>query len=117
MQHEHEYESRSMSQGNFLVGLLCGAAVGAALGVFLAPCSGADTRRKLAASGERLREEANRTYAQATDGVNQFLSRSREAIDRGREAFQRARTSADEAIAEVRTDNPLATVGTYSNPS
>lgn len=115
--HNHEHESRSMSQGNVLVGLLLGAAVGAALGVVLAPRSGADTRRRLAASGERLREEANRTYAQATDGVNQLVSRSREAIDRGREAFQRARTSADDAIAEVRTDSPLATAGTYSTPT
>jgi gas vesicle protein len=113
----HEYESRSGNQGTFLIGLLAGAAVGAALGVVLAPCSGAETRRKLAASGERLKDEANRTYAQASEGVQQFVSRGREAIDRGREAFQRARTSADSAIAEVRTEEPLSTIGTYSTPS
>ena len=90
----NDFESRSTSQGGFLAGLLCGAAVGAALGVVFAPRSGAETRQQLADSTGRLRETANRTYTQASEGVSQLVSRGREAVDRGREAFDRTRDKA-----------------------
>ena len=50
-----DFETRSTGVG-FITGVLCGAAVGATLGVLLAPRSGAETRRQLAESSGRLRE-------------------------------------------------------------
>ncbi len=59
---EQRLRLRFDGQGRFLAGVLCGAAVGAALGVMFAPRAGAETRRQLAESSGRLRETANRTY-------------------------------------------------------
>ena len=98
---QNDFDPRTAGPGSFVAGLLFGAAVGAALGVVLAPRSGAETRRQLAASGERIREEANRTYSRASQGVNQLVSRGREAIDRGREAFDRTRETASETMASA----------------
>ena len=109
----NEFDSRSTGQGGFLAALLCGAAVGAALGVVLAPKSGAETRRQLAESTGRLRENATRTYSQATEGVNQLVTKGREAIDRGREVFDRTRqsatTTANETYAETFGNSPYPT--------
>ena len=58
MDNDFDYAS---GQARFLLGVICGAAVGAALGVMFAPRAGAETRRQLAESGGRLRETANRT--------------------------------------------------------
>lgn len=78
-----EYDSsRSTGQGGFMVALLFGAAVGAALGVVLAPRSGAETRRRLATSSEPLRQGASRAYAQASDGMRTLVDRGRQAVTR-----------------------------------
>jgi gas vesicle protein len=103
-----DFESRSTNLG-FITGILCGAAVGATLGVLLAPRAGAETRRQLAESGGRLREGAGRTYAQATEGVNTLLARGRDAMERGRSAFERTRETAS-AQAEPYAD-------TFGKPS
>lgn len=100
----HDFESRSNGQGGFLAGLLCGAAVGAALGVVFAPRAGAETRRQLAESTGKLRDTANRTYHQASDGVSHLVARGRDAVDRGREAFDRTREKATATATETYTD-------------
>lgn len=81
-----DYESHG--QGSFLTGLLWGAAVGAALGVIMAPRAGADTRQQLARTGGRLREKVSETYSKASEGVSS-------AMERGREAFERSRPSGE----------------------
>jgi len=100
----NDFDSRSTGQGGFLAGLLCGAAVGAALGVMFAPRPGAETRRQLAESTGRLRETANRTYTDATDGLSHLASRGREAVDKGRAAFDRTREKATPAATETYAD-------------
>jgi gas vesicle protein len=80
--------------GNFLLGFVCGAAIGAALGLVFAPKSGAETRRQLAESGDRIRKNAARTYHQTADNVGSFISRGREAVARGRDVFVRTREQA-----------------------
>jgi gas vesicle protein len=100
----NEFDYASGSQGRFLAGVICGAAVGAALGVMFAPRAGAETRRQLAESSGRLRETANRTYNQASEGVSQIVSRGREAVDKGRAAFDRTRDKATSAASETYTE-------------
>jgi gas vesicle protein len=72
--HERETHGRT---GAFLLGALCGAAAGVAAGLLFAPQSGEAFRRQLAASTERLRQRAMRTYVDATaayhDAVNDGL--------------------------------------------
>ena len=67
--------------GEFLIGLLCGTAVGAAIGLLVAPKTGAELRGHLADSAERLRRKAGETYGQASSTIGRIAYRSRMAVD------------------------------------
>ena len=54
-----------MSKGKLLTGVLAGAAVGAVLGILLAPDKGSETRKKIAKKGNDLSDSVK-------DGVNKF---------------------------------------------
>jgi len=99
--YRNEQESGS-AIGTFMVGMLCGAAIGAAMGLMFAPKAGVEMRQQLADGSDRLRrrasEEADRLRRRATDAytgaaqtINDVVARGREALDVGREAFQKAR--------------------------
>jgi gas vesicle protein len=77
--------------GAFVVGLLCGAAVGAAAGLLLAPKTGSEMRRQVAHSADEWRRKATEAYDNASSSVNDMMARGREAIQVGKEAFQRTR--------------------------
>jgi gas vesicle protein len=79
--------------GEFMFGLLCGAAVGAAIGLLFAPKSGAELRGQLADSADKLRRRAGEKYDQASQVVNEAVDRGRDAVRRGREKFDEARAS------------------------
>ena len=96
-----DFDTRySQPGGGFVSGLLFGAAVGAALGVMFAPRAGSDMRRQLAQSGNRLRDNAMRTYEHAREGANAAFSKARDAYDRGREAFDRTRQDVESSMNE-----------------
>lgn len=102
------HENETHGQGSFLTGLLCGAAVGAALGVVLAPRSGADTRHQIAQTGGRLREKMSQTYTKASEGVSSMMARGAEAVEQGREAFDRSRpASTSESSFGAGASSPL----------
>jgi hypothetical protein len=69
------------------MGLLFGAAVGAAIGLLLAPKSGAELRHQVTDSAGRWKRKAVGAYDGATDAVGDAVARSRNAIAAGREAF------------------------------
>src|SRR5688572_12135659 len=91
--YEPHYEEES-SGGGFLIGLLCGTALGAAIGLMFAPKAGSEIRQTLYDSTGDIRRKAYETYDQATEQVNNIVSKGRQAVDRGREAFDSARQSA-----------------------
>jgi gas vesicle protein len=51
-------ESRSQGGGAFITGLLLGGLIGAAIGVWKAPRSGAELRREILSQGGQLRTRA-----------------------------------------------------------
>ena len=76
-------EVTTMATGqSFAVGLLCGAAVGAALGVLFAPQTGAATRRDLKQSAERLSRRAMKLYDNASETMEQLADRGAEILER-----------------------------------
>jgi gas vesicle protein len=77
--------------GGFLVGLLCGTALGAAIGLMFAPRAGSEIRRNLYDSTSDIRRKASDAYDQASEQVNTMVSKGKQAVDRGREAFENAR--------------------------
>jgi len=91
--YEPHYEEEA-GGGGFLIGLLCGTAIGAAIGLMFAPKAGSEVRQRLYESTGDMRRKAYETYDQASEQVNSMMSKGREAVDRGREAFENARQSA-----------------------
>jgi gas vesicle protein len=99
-----------------MMGMLWGAAAGVALGLLLAPSSGAEFRGQLADSAERFRQRAGsklddvsgkvnnivekgrRTYGRALDAVDDVVDRGRNAVDRGREKFAEAAAEAQQPL-------------------
>lgn len=95
MPHEDEMMQREHNGGAFLLGLLAGAAFGAALALLFAPKEGRQLRGDLSESAERWQKNAADAYRQASDQLNQ-------AVERGREAYERALAAAKRAADEVR---------------
>ena len=91
--YEPHYEEDS-GGGGFLIGLLCGTALGAAIGLMFAPKAGSEFRQRLYDSTGDIRRKAYETYGQATEQVNTMVNKGRQAVDRGREAFENARQQA-----------------------
>jgi hypothetical protein len=93
--YEPHYEEKS-GGGGFVFGLLCGAALGAAVGLMFAPKAGSELRQTLYDSTGDIRKKAYDAYGEATQTVNDYVAKGREAVDRGRQAFDSARESATE---------------------
>jgi gas vesicle protein len=91
--YEPMYEEEA-GGGGFVLGLLCGAALGAAIGLMFAPKKGADFRQTIYESTGDLRRKAYDAYDQASEQVNSAVAKGRQAVERGREAFDNARQSA-----------------------
>ena len=91
--YEPHYEDET-GGGGFLLGLLAGTALGAAIGLMFAPRAGAEIRQTLYDSTSDLRRKAYDAYGQASDQVNNMVSKGRQVVDRGREAYDNARQSA-----------------------
>lgn len=96
--YEPHYEEEA-GGGGFLLGLLCGTALGAAIGLMFAPKAGAEIRQTLYESTGDIRRKAYDAYGQATEQVNNVVSKGRQAVDRGRDAFEAARQSASQGSA------------------
>jgi gas vesicle protein len=94
--YEPQYEDERGS-GGFLIGLLCGTAIGAALALMFAPKSGSEIRQTLYDSTDDLRRKAYDAYGQATAQVNDAVSKGKQAVERGREAVERGREAFDSA--------------------
>ena len=91
--YEPHYEEES-GGGGFILGLLCGTALGAAIGLMFAPKTGSEIRQTLYDSTGDIRRKAYDAYGQATEQVNTAVEKGRQAVERGREAFDTARQSA-----------------------
>lgn len=90
----YRYEDETTG-GSFLLGLLAGMVLGAGVGLMFAPRPGAETRR-------RVSESANRMRSQATDGYARASERVHDMVDRGKESYDRVRTSVGRGVEEAR---------------
>ena len=96
--------------GTFLFGLVCGAAVGAAVGLMLAPKTGAEIRQQVLEQADKLRKQAANAYGSAASALDDVVSRGRgvvdnvvargrEAVDVGREAYENTRPNGGNGAA------------------
>ena len=107
--HGTEYNGMSSDHGGgFVTGLLCGAALGAAIGLLLAPRSGAEMRRTLADSAERLREKGRDAYDAASEAAGRVVDKGWKAAEAGRsrveEAVNEGRAVYNEQVSNARSD-------------
>ncbi|HEY6357341.1 MAG TPA: YtxH domain-containing protein [Vicinamibacterales bacterium] len=73
---------RNSSGGHrFVVGLLCGAAVGAAAGLLFAPKRGAALRKDLAKSANDVTRRAMKLYDGAADVVSDLADHATDTMD------------------------------------
>jgi gas vesicle protein len=107
MHSSDNYDYTTSGSGNeFFIGLLCGAAVGAAIGLLLAPKTGAEMRHTLAESAERFRRRATETYNDASEKVGDMVEKGRNAVRRGRETAQSA---AEQSASSLRSETTGST--------
>jgi gas vesicle protein len=89
-------EMMTTNGGNsFVMGVICGAAVGAALGLLFAPKPGTAMRRDLKKSAQHLSRRAMKLYDNASDAASKIA-------DRGADALDRASAMADELSSRAR---------------
>jgi gas vesicle protein len=108
--YEPHYEEES-GGGGFLIGLLCGTALGAAVGLMFAPKAGSELRQTLYESTGDIRKKAYDAYGQATEQVNTYVSKGKQAVERGREAVERGREAFDSARQSASGQSGTASTG------
>ena len=80
-----------MNAKNLIGGLLAGAAVGVAIGMLLAPDSGAKTQQKLVKGARKIGDDLMRSAEGSIQSVkDRFNTKVDEVADRGREGISRA---------------------------
>ena len=89
--HNEPYNEDLAAGGRFAAGLLCGALIGGALGLLLAPRAGADTRHQIAEKAQRAKRRATEAYEGANRAVSGAVERSRKAVEAGKQAYVDAR--------------------------
>jgi len=101
MREMNSFENDSNGGGSFVMGLLCGAAVGAAVGMLLAPKAGAELRQQIYDTSGRLRKTATEGYTAAVEtvstAVGDVVERGKHAAKRGVETYDNVRQSAADA--------------------
>lgn len=80
--------------------LICGAILGAAVALLLAPESGARMRRKLAKHAERGRKTIMESGQEIFERGRQLFERGREIAEDASEMFERGRRIAEKTIEE-----------------
>jgi gas vesicle protein len=78
-----------MNSKNLIGGLLAGAAIGVAIGILLAPASGKDTRKSLAAGSRRLADSLTNSVEESLEslkgrfnmGLDEVTKRGKELIN------------------------------------
>ncbi len=68
------------STGSFIVGLLSGAALGAAIGILFAPDKGEATRDRLTKRAEDMKEDFDDRFDDLKDYVNETLGDMKEKL-------------------------------------
>jgi len=82
------------STGAFFTGLFAGAVIGAGLGLWFAPKSGAEMREQISDQARQFGERASKT-------ANDLADRGREVFDRAREVINTAGDQASQVASDA----------------
>jgi len=73
------------STGSFIIGLLSGAAIGAAIGLLYAPEKGSATREKLGQRAHDIKEDLDERFEDLKDYVNDAVGEMKEKVSEVKE--------------------------------
>lgn len=90
-----------MSNKSTLVIALAALAAGAALGVLLAPASGAETRKKLMRKGEDLKDRLASMLEEGEELIAELKSKAHDAVDNAAEAARETSSNVREKVKSV----------------
>ena len=93
--------------GGFIMGLMAGVALGAGLGMLLAPKTGTELRGQVAEQARTFGTKASEQYRRAGETASAWAERGREAVNQAREAAQRG-------AEEARNYTGATTGGSYT---
>ncbi|MFD1095678.1 YtxH domain-containing protein [Salegentibacter chungangensis] len=89
-----------MKSGKLLLGLLSGAAAGAAVGLLFAPKKGADTRRAISQTGDDYLQGAKGRFNEFSDSLNHKVE-ALKSKTKANLASSKSKEKAHEAKAEI----------------
>lgn len=89
------------STGKVFLGVLAGAAVGAALGILFAPDKGSNTRAKLSKTGEDYLEDFKNKFSEIIEGSKESLATVKSSAD---DMMEKGRTKAQEVKSELKSE-------------
>ncbi|MGE0702672.1 MAG: YtxH domain-containing protein [Vicinamibacterales bacterium] len=102
---QHKYSDEPGGGGGFLMGLVCGAAVGAAAGLLFAPRPGAGMRAQVGDTASRVGKRARDTYERASNVVSDVKSRAEDMSHRFKkqagDVAERAEEHASNAVNAI----------------
>ncbi len=102
---QDSYSNDSNGGGGFFMGLICGAAVGAAAGLLFAPRPGAGMRAQVGDTASRVGQRARDTYERASSAVSDIKTRAEDVSHRFKQkatdVVERAEEHASSAINAI----------------
>lgn len=105
MANGHDRFDNNAGGGSFMIGLLTGTALGAGLGMLLAPKAGSELRHQFSEQAGALANQAREGYRKATDNVGRWAEKGKETADdwaeRGKDMYGKAREAASHGAEEA----------------
>jgi gas vesicle protein len=83
------FDNGNGDNSHFMMGLMAGALVGAALGLLFAPKPGAELRSELSDGADSLANQATKGYRKAANQASYWIDKTTEAVNRGTEEARR----------------------------
>jgi gas vesicle protein len=93
---DNDYENGSAT-GAFFTGLFAGAIIGAGLGLWFAPKTGAQMREQISGSARDFGERASKTMNDLADRGREVFDRAREVINTAGDQFSQAANDASKS--------------------